>query len=295
MRPRYSVLPSAPTTAASGAVFAPHDCEIEVGGHSFAHWLSMGFASGAKLEPMAVPFPFLYSDTGFFIEGVAGFLQWGQPFYWQHFEALVPHIIRLRCSSLYRIKESHRATLAEIFGSGPASIVDLRVDMTVVTCLQQWLVKRSGNVKTLAQQLKVNTCEMVIKTTTAGALEFGSRGHVFAAADGNVHFDGHLRFQTEDGRSVVVFYQVKHTQLKADKNLAHVLWKDVDAWLRDARAFTHGFKCDVRLYVVITNKEVRDIPPAAFPPDLVLIHQGNLGTFFAPCFMSSARLAAQGI
>jgi len=50
-----------------------------------------------------------------------------------------------------------------------------------------------------------------------------------------------------------------------------------------------GYKANTKLFVVVTNKEVRGVQ--AIPPDLVLIHRGNLADFFAPCLLSSAVLA----
>ncbi len=269
------------------------DTDQRLADQPFSHWLEMGFASGDVNEPLAVPFPTLANDVGKIVPAFDQFVNWGQPFYWQHFEALVPHIIRLRCSSLYRVKPVHQATLREIFGSGTSKTVKLEEDMAVVTCSQQWLVKKSANVKTPTQQLKIKSLAAKIEKTTPGQLEFGSRGHIFAAVDGNVHFDGHAPFETDDGRSVVVFYQVKHTQVNADKNVAYFTWNDIETWLEKAQTFVDSFKCDVKLFVIVTNKEVRGIP-IDFPSDLVLIHQGNLETFFAPCFVSSARLASNG-
>ncbi len=139
--------------------------EIQIGGHSFAHWLSMGFASGAKLKPMTVPFPLLYNETGFFIEGVSGLLKWVSPF--------IGNTLKRWCrtsfgceASLYRVKANHRATLREIFGSGPARSVRLEEAMAVVTCARQWLVKKGGNVKTLEQQLKVMSLDVDVDVGT---------------------------------------------------------------------------------------------------------------------------------
>jgi hypothetical protein len=261
------------------------DVEVEIGGHTFAHWLSMGFASGSDQKPLSVPFPLLYNGAGFYVEGIVGFMEWGQPFYWQDFEALVPHIIRLRCSSLYRIKPNHHATLLEIFGSGLGRTVRLREAMTVVTCHSQWLVAMAGS-------MKIESLLSQIATTASGIVEFGSRGYVFAAAAGNVHFDGHLRFQTADNESMVVFYQVKHTQINPDKRVKSFAYSEIQAWLTKARAFVASFVCDEKMFVMVTNKKVTGIP-VALPADLILIRQDNLDTFFAPCFLSSARLAAE--
>ena len=49
------------------------------------------------------------------------------------------------------------------------------------------------------------------------------------------------------------------------------------------------YKADIKLFVMVTNRQVRDVP--LLPPDLVLIHQDNLGSFFAPCLLASAKLA----
>lgn len=94
------------------------DVRDEIGGHAFSHWLAMGVASGSHQEPLSVPFPVLYNDTGYFIEGFVGLMKWVQPFYWQDFEAMVPHIIRLRCSSLYRIKPNHMRPCWRFLGVG---------------------------------------------------------------------------------------------------------------------------------------------------------------------------------
>jgi hypothetical protein len=274
---------------ALSGVCLPEELEgLLIGGQEVAKWLAMGFATGAEEKPLAVPFPLLYSQAGVLLHGIDQFLNWGQPFYWQHFEALVPHIIRLRCSSLYRLNKNHQATLGNIFGSGPSTTVMVREDMAVVTCSKQWLVPKRGQVKTVTQQLKAATPDSQIKAELAGDIPFGSPGHVFAAADGNVHFDGHLSFSTEDGRSVLVCYQVKHTHI-TNENVAHFTWAQIEAWLRKAREFMRVYNVDVKLFVMVTNKEVREVPN--LPPDLVLIHRGNLGSFFAPCLLASAQLA----
>ncbi len=143
----------------------------------------MGFATGSKKKPLAVPFPLLYSQSGVLIPG----MNLGQPFHWQDFEALVPHIIRLECVSLYRLKENHCVTLAEIFViSGSSAVVQLHEDMTVVTCSNQWLVPKRGIVRTVAEQLKVSKKDSAIQVVQHRSLDFGSTGHIFAAADGNV-------------------------------------------------------------------------------------------------------------
>ena len=274
---------------ALSGVTLPEDLDgTHVGGQRVDKWLAMGFATGSPGQPLAVPFPLLYSQAGVLLQGIDQFLNWGQPFYWQHFEALVPHIIRLRCSVLYRLKENHRATLAEIFGSGPADPVNLHPAMTVVTCSKQWLVPKRGRVKTVAQQLKVKMAETNV-AVGGRELAFGSRGHVFAAADGNVHFDGHLSVLTEDGRSVLVCYQVKHTHITKDK-VRHFTWAQVCDWLRKARDFMNGYSADIKLFVMVTNKKVLGLP-GQLDEDFVLIHQGNLGSFFAPCLLASAKLA----
>ena len=197
----------------------------------------------------------------------------------------------LRCSSLYRLKGDHQATLAEIFGSGPAKTVKLEEAMSVVTCSKQWLVPKSANIKTVAQQLKVTNRDSLVEVGLR-RLAFGSTAHVFPAADGNVHFDGHTSFVADDGRTVMVFYQVKHTRVTM-KRVAHFTWSQVQEWLTRAREFMAGIAADVTLFVMITNKEVRDAP-GNLPSDFVLIHQHNLGTFFAPCLLSSAMLAGDG-
>ena len=283
---KLSAVPPAVIEFAMSGVAIPDVMQM-FEGYTFSHWLEMGFASGDVNKPLAVPFPTLANDVGKIVPAFDQFVNWGQPFYWQDFEALVPYIIQLRCSSLYRVNANHQATLREIFGSGPAKTVRLEEAMAVVTCAKQWLVKKSGN----AQQLKVVKRSAVIETAPDGGLQFGSRRHVFGAANGNVHFDGHVSFETDDNRSVMVFYQAKHTQI-SEKRVAYFAWKDIQTWLDKARALVAAFDCDVKLFVIVTNKEVRDIP-VAFPHDLVLLHQGNLETFFAPCFLASARLAKE--
>ena len=121
---------------------------------------------------------------------------------------------------------------------------------------------------------------------------FFSKVHVFAAAACNVHFDGHLRFETDDGEALMVFYQVKHTHINPEKSVKSFSYKAIEDWLEKARAFVELFECDDKLFVVVTNKEVTGLPDA-LPPDLILIRQDNLDTFFAPCFLSSARLASE--
>ena len=252
---------------------------VRIGGQEVAKWLAMGFATGAKEKPLAVPFPLLYSQAGVLISGIDRFLNWGQPFHWQDFEALVPHIIRLRCSSLYRLKQDHQATLAEIFGSGPPTVVQLLVDMSVVACSKQWLVPKRGNIKTVAQQRKFSDRDSLVEVGQR-ELAFGSPSHVFAAADGNVHFDGHTSFVADDGRVVVVFYQVKHTHVTMER-VAHYTWIQVQEWLQKAREFTADYRADLKLFVMITNKEVRSLPQQ-LDEDFVIIHQDSLGLFFAP-------------
>ncbi len=63
-----------------------------------------------------------------------------------------------------------------------------------------------------------------------------------------------------------------------------------------AQVFVKSF---LRLHVItsfmwlcVTNKKVTGLP-GALPADLILIRQDNLDTFFAPCFLSSARLAEE--
>jgi hypothetical protein len=189
---------------------------------------------------------------------------------------------------LYRLKEDHQATLAEIFGSGPVIDVQLIQGMSVVTCSKQWLVPKRGNIKTVAKQRKVSNCDSFVEVGQR-ELAFGSRSHVFAAADGNVHFDGHLSFVTVDGRSVLVCYQVKHTHI-TNEQVTHFTWVQVQKWLKKAREFMADYKADVKLFIMITNKEVRSLPQQ-LDEDFALAHQGNLGTFFAPCLLASAMLA----
>lgn len=261
------------------------DVEKELGGHPFTHWLEVGFATGAVNEPLGVSFPIISNLAGTIVPVLDTFVNWGQPFYWQHFEAIVPHIIRLRCASLYRVKPNHQATLREIFGGGCSddTVVKLISGMRVVTCSKQWLPAKG-------KQLKVKSLNDHIDTGE-GRLCFGSRGHVFSACDGNVHFDGHTNFVTDDDREVAAFYQTKHTKIKG-QSVAYFRWDDeIFPWLTKARSLISKFKCDVKLFVIVTNKEVRGIPAGGLPSDLVLIHQGNLATFFAPCFLASARLA----
>jgi hypothetical protein len=263
--------------------------ESLVDGRPLRHWLECGFASCGEGEPVSIPFPALFNEAGPLVPGISQFTNFGQPFHWQDFEALVPHIIRLRCSSLYRLKGDHQATLAEIFGSGPYDPVNLHPAMAVVTCSQQWLVAKQGRVKTVAQQLKAVTSDSQIEAGLAGDILFGSTGHVFAAADGNVHFDGHLSFVTEDGRSVLACYQVKHTHVTMER-VAHYTWIQVQEWLKKAREFTANYRADLKLFVMITNKEVRSLPQQ-LDEDFVIIHQDSLGLFFAPCLLASATLA----
>jgi hypothetical protein len=76
----------------------------------------------------------------------------------------------------------------------------------LVTVSRRIIKRHHGNV---AQQLKVTARGLQIEASVTGMLDFGSLGHVFAATDGNVHFDRHLSFVTVDGRFVLVCYQVK--------------------------------------------------------------------------------------
>jgi hypothetical protein len=275
---------------ALSGVHLPEDLEnVKLGGQTIAKWLAMGFATGGENKPIAVPFPLLYSRAGVLISGMDRFLNWGQPFHWQDFEALVPHIIRLRCSTLYRITENHCATLAEIFGSGPTKTVKLEEFMTVVTCSKQWLVPKRGSVKTMAQQLKVSG-KAQINAGLAGTLPFSSCSHVFAAADGNVHFDGHLSFRADDGRSVLVCCQVRHTHI-SEENVTQYSWAQVEMWLTKAREFMAGYVAHMKVFVMFTNKVVCNIPKN-LPSDFIVIEQSSLGSFFAPCILSSAMLAS---
>ena len=260
--------------------------EVDVDGRPLRHWLECGFASCGEGEPVSIPFPALFNEAGPLVPGISQFTNYGQPFHWQDFEAMVPHIIRLRCSVLYRLNENHRATLAEIFGFGPLTPVQLHVDMAVVPCSKQWLVPQRG---TVAQQLKVGDRDSCVEVG-GRQLAFGSRSHVFAAADGNVHFDGHVSFETEDGRSVLVCYQGKHTHITDNVKVAHFDWAQIEVWLSRARELMAGYKADVKLFVVVTNKEIHGLP-GQLDEDLVLIHRANLGSFFAPCLVASAQLA----
>jgi hypothetical protein len=272
--------------ALSGVFVQSLDARVD--GEPLRHWLECGVASCDEGQPVSIPFPALFNEAGPLVPGISQFTNFGQPFHWQDFEALVPHIIRLRCSSLYRLKQDHRATLAEIFGGGPAKTVMLEEAMSVVTCSKQWLVPKRGNIETVAQQLKVSNCDSLVEVGQR-KLAFGSRGHVFAAADGNVHFDGHTSFVADDGRGVVVFYQVKHTHITRE-SVTHFNWGDVQEWLKKAREFTADYRADVKLFIMITNKEVRSLPQQ-LDEDFVLVHQLNLGSFFAPCLLASATLA----
>lgn len=263
--------------------------EVDVDGRPLRHWLECGFASCGEGEPVSIPFPALFNEAGPLVPGISQFTNFGQPFHWQDFEALVPHIIRLRCSSLYRLKGDRRATLGEIFGSGPPTVVQLLVDVSVVTCSKQWLVPKRGKVKTVAQQLKVSDRDSCVEVG-GRQLAFGSCSHVFAAADGNVHFDGHVSFEAVDGRSVVVCYQVKRTHITDNVKVAHFNWAQIEVWLSRARELMAGYAADVKLFVVVTNKEIHGLP-GQLDEDFVPIHRGNLGTFFSPCLLASAALA----
>jgi hypothetical protein len=88
-----------------------------VDGQPLRHWLQCGFASYGEGQPVSIPFPALFNEAGLLVPGISQFTNFGQPFHWHDFEALVPHTIRLRCSSLYRLKKNHQATLEEILGS----------------------------------------------------------------------------------------------------------------------------------------------------------------------------------
>lgn len=85
---------------------------------------------------------------------------------------------------------------------------------------------------------------------------------------------------------------MKHTQINPDKSVKSFAYSQIDAWLTKARGFVKSFACDRKLFLVVTNKKVTGLL-GALPADLILIRQDNLGTFFAPCFLSSAHLAAE--
>lgn len=275
--------------ALSGIIIPPVD-KFVIGGQSFEHWMSCGFASGAEGQPMHIPFPLLYNKAGQFICKVDKFLSWGQPFYWQDFEEMVPHIIRLRVLSLYRIRGDHKASLCDVFGVGPPRMVLLDAAPEVVTCSEQWLGRSTGGQKDVAEQLMVKKRDDRVAAGEAGSLCFGSTSHIFAAAKGNVHFDGHTSFLDDSGDPVLVCYQAKHTHINIDQDVKYFKWSDVSKWLVQARAFMKTYAAKTKLFMMVTNKEVRDVP-AISPPDLILIHQGNLALFFAPCLLSSAKLA----
>lgn len=231
------------------------DVDVDVDNHPLHHWLACGFASGAEGLPVSVPFPALFNDAGILVSGISRFTNFGQPFHWQDFEALVPHIIRLRCSSLCRINKNRRATTNDIFGNGPAINVNLCAHMAVVTCAHQWLVPKRGKVQSRAEQLKVSGPEYMVDTTSAQSLRFASSTHIFAAADGNVHFDGHASFEMEQGGEILVCYQVKHTNVDST-NEQYFNWDKVETWLTVARDFMRGYPCAERLFAMVTNKEV---------------------------------------
>jgi len=141
------------------------DVVVEVDNHPLHHWLACGYASCAEGSSVSVPFPALFNDAGILVNNISLFTNFGQPFHWQDFEALVPHIIRQRCSSLYRLNKNknHRATIADIFGNGPAIIVKLCAHMIVVTCAHQWLVPKRGKM----EQLKARSPEYTVGTTSS--------------------------------------------------------------------------------------------------------------------------------
>lgn len=261
-------------------------------GFSISHWLRKGFATGAQGTPMAVPFPLMYNEVGNFIVGVDQFLNYGQPFHWQHFEALVPHIVSSRCASLRVIKPI--AQIDEIFGSGPPISVKLRERQGVVTCNEQWLTKGKGG----KPSLKVGKASDNVKIKRVigddDSISFGSPDYVFAAADGNVHFDGHCIFELDAGGHLLVLLQTKYTRIKPGQDASHFAWCDVSEWFVCARKYMDPFKDIRKLFVFVTNKEVRDCPNS-LDSDCVVIRQDNLHTFFAPCLLASARLAQSGI
>jgi len=266
--------------------------EAFVDGHPLSHWLACGFASSAEGAPVSIPFPALFNEGGRLMPGISQFTNFGQPFYWQDFEALVPQIIRLRCESLRHMKLDRQASLADVFGSGPSIIVDLCMGMAVVTCVNQWLVPKRGKAETLRQQLKVKNPQDLVNVGINGNLPFGSERYVFAAANGNVHFDGHLSFKTVQNETVLVCYQVKHTHIDPSKTLQYYTWDQVNEWLEKARSYMSGYASDLKLYVMVTNKEVRGLVEP-LPVDLILVHQDTLHTFFAPCLLASASLATE--
>jgi hypothetical protein len=265
---------------------------VSLDGFSISHWLRKGFATGAEGTPMAVTFPLLYNEGGNFIVGVDQFLNYGQPFHWQHFEALVPHIVSSRCASLRVIKPIAR--IDEIFGSGPPIKVKLQERQEVVTCSEQWLTKggRGGH------SLKVSEASDKVKIKRVigddDSISFGSPDHVFAAADGNVHFDGHCIFELDAGGHLLVLLQTKYTRIKHGQDASHFAWCAVSEWFECARKYTDPFKGMRKLFVFVTNKEVRDCPDS-LDSDCVVIRQDNLHTFFAPCLLASARLAQSAI
>lgn len=276
------------------------DVGVVVDNHPLHHWLACGLASGAEGSPVSVPFPALFDSAESLAGGILpGFTNFGQPFHWRDFEALVPHIIRLRCSSLCRINENRRATVNDILGNGPAISVKLCAHMAVVACAHPWLVPKRGKVPSsrAEEQLRVSGPEYMVEcnvdtTSTQESLRFASSEHIFAAADGNVHFDGHATFEMEQGGGeILVCYTVKRTNVDSTNNEPYFHWDKVAAWLTVARDLMRGYPCAKRLFVVVTNKEVRGVP-AELPSDLCLICGQSLGNFFAPCLLASARLAA---
>jgi hypothetical protein len=83
---------------------------------------------------------------------------------------------------------------------------------------------------------------------------------------------------------------VKHTHI-TEENVAQYSWAQVDLWLAKAREFMAGYVVDMKVFVMITNKKVHPLP-VIFDEDFIMIHAGNLGSFFAPCILSSAMLAS---
>ena len=128
-----------------------------------------------------------------------------------------------------------------------------------------------------------------VDTGNDGAICFGSVKHVFAALDGNVHFDGHVSFQTAAGASIVATYQVKHNQIRAE-NSHFYTWDEVYTWLETARDSMSNYDDDaVKVFVMSTNNQVR--PMKELPHDFCLVRSENLASFFAPCLLASAKLA----
>ena len=88
--------------------------------------------------------------------------------------------------------------------------------------------------------------------------------------------------------------QTKYTRIKPGQDASHFAWCDVSEWFVCARKYMDPFKDIRKLFVFVTNKEVRDCPNS-LDSDCVVIRQDNLHTFFAPCLLASARLAQSGI